>query len=192
MEEPSPSLREMVESVRPELDGYSWTRRCGRSLRRPLSNLASCSCWMIERIDELEHLIRLWRNVAFQRGPGHQVATRYLTFAFSNLFLEIHSLLAVDKSGIDPKELQALEKISPEIIAVLPNAARLIDEEGLAFLARPRSAKPPRRRSSGSLRTPREGAWDAERGREVGALCAAAWTEGDCVENVTNLPSGKH
>lgn len=134
MEEPSPSLREMVESVRHELDGYSRTRRCGRSLRRPLSNLAFCSCWMIERIDELEYLIHLWRDVAFHRGPGHKVATRYLTFAFSNLSREIHSLLAVDKSGIDPRELQALENISPETVAVLPSAARRIAEEGLAFL----------------------------------------------------------
>lgn len=134
MEEPSPSLREMVESVRLELDGYSRTRRCGRSLRRPLSNLAFCSCWMIERIDELEHLIHLWRDVAFQRGPGHKVATRYLTFAFSNLSREIHSLLTVDKSRIDPRELQALENISPETVAVLPFAAKRITEEGLAFL----------------------------------------------------------
>lgn len=134
MEEPSPSLREMVESVRRELDRYSRTRHCSRSLRRPLSNLAFCSCWMIERIDELEHLIHLWKDVAFQRGPGHKVATRYLTFAFSNLSRGIHSLLAVDKSGIDPRELQALEKISPETVAALPSAAKRIAEEGLAFL----------------------------------------------------------
>ena len=134
MEDPSSSLREMIESVRPELDGYSRTRRCSRSLRRPLSNLAFCSCWTIERIDELEHLIHLWRDVAFQRAPGHKVATRYLTFAFSNLSREIHSLLAFDKSGIDPRELQAMENISPETFAALPNAARLIAEEGLAFL----------------------------------------------------------
>ncbi len=134
MEDPPSSLREMVESVRPELGGYSRTRRCSRSLRRPLSNLAFCSCWTIERIDELEHLIHLWRDVAFQRAPGHKVATRYLTFAFSNLSREIHSLLAFDKSGIDPRELLALKDISPEIVAVPPNAARRIAKEGLAFL----------------------------------------------------------
>lgn len=134
MEKPSPSLHEMVESVRRELDCYSWKRRCSRSLRRPLSNLAFCSCWVIERIDELEHLILLWREVAFHRGPGHQVATRYLTFAFSNLSRGIHTLLAIDKSRIDPKELQALENLSPEIVAALPSAAKRIAEEGLAFL----------------------------------------------------------
>jgi len=97
---------------------------------------------MIERIDELEHLIHLWRDVAFHRGPGHKIATRYLTFAFSNLSREIHSLLAVDKSGIDPRELLALKDISPEIVALLPNAASRIAEEGLAFLeTQPQSSK---------------------------------------------------
>jgi hypothetical protein len=82
-------------------------------------------------------------DVAFQRAPGHKVATRYLTFAFSNLSREIHSLLAFDKSGIDPRELLALKDISPEIVAVPPNAARRIAKEGLAF---------PEKQSQGSKR----------------------------------------
>lgn len=134
MEEPPPSLRDMVEAVRRELDRYSRTRRSSRSLRRPLSNLAFCPCFLIERIDELEHLVLLWREVAFHRGPGHKVATRYLTFAFSHLSRGIHSILALDKSRFHPLELVDLENISPEIVAALPSAAKRIAEEGLAFL----------------------------------------------------------
>jgi len=67
-------------------------------------------------------------------GPGRKIATRYLTIAFRHLSGAIHALLAVDKSKVDPMELLALKDISPEIIAMLPDAAGRIAAEGVAFL----------------------------------------------------------
>lgn len=134
MEDLPPSPRTMAEAVLRELDRYSRTRRLSSSLRRPLLNLAFCPRLTIERIDELELLILLWREVAVHPRPGRKIATRYLTFAFNNLSRGIHTLLAVDKSKVDPMELLDLKDISPEIVAALPDAARRIAEEGLAFL----------------------------------------------------------
>lgn len=97
-------------------------------------SLAFCSQFTIEQIDELDHLILLWRDVTFHPRPGRMITTRYLTFAFNNLSKGIHTLLAVDKSKVDPQELLELNDISPEIVAALPDAATRIAEEGLAFL----------------------------------------------------------
>jgi hypothetical protein len=124
----------MVEAVRRELDRYSRTRRFSKSLRQPLSTLAFCPQLTIKRIDELEHLILLWRGVAFHPRPGRKIATRYLTLAFRHLSGAIHALLAVDKSKVDPVELLDLKDISPEIVAEIPDAAKRIAEEGVAFL----------------------------------------------------------